>query len=66
MSRPAPIDRLMSGETSLEQKPQGVLVTFRDGSSRLVLNARLTKESVQRILDEAGRPADMIRAGRAR
>jgi len=34
---------------SYDSRPNGVLVTFADGSSRLVLNIRLTEENLQKI-----------------
>ena len=52
------LDHYFSHGYSLDQCKNGVLVTFPDGTTRRVLNARLTRESVQNILNAATKPAN--------
>lgn len=54
---------VMFGEYALDQKQSGVLVTYRDGTTRLVINARLTddKAAQQNIVFESARPMRAVR-----
>ena len=52
---------LMSQGCAFDQKNNGVLVTFPDGATRLVLNGYLTRRNVTRILDAATKPREFER-----
>ncbi|MBU1080871.1 MAG: hypothetical protein KKB59_10325 [Spirochaetes bacterium] len=51
------VEHYMHGETALDQKANGVRVTYADGTTCLVLNAILAPETAQSILLAAARPA---------
>jgi hypothetical protein len=47
-------------EITFDERPSGVLITYADGSTKLLLNARIDQHLVEKILKEASRPLDMV------
>ena len=55
--KPALPIHLMEGDIALDQRGENVLVTFADGCTKLVINARLRPGTVQEIIIAARKPA---------